>query len=200
MTEKPHSPDSSVVNIPNLLSLFRLLVLPFQFWFAWHGESTPFLCLLALALFSDSIDGAIARRLKQESILGARLDSLGDLATYITLPIFAWWLWPETIWQERHFVYVGILSYVSPVIVGFFKYQRMTSYHTWGAKLCAVLTGAAVLAMFIFDWRWPFRLCVPLATAAGLEEILITFTLPFWRANVPSLWHALQMRNHPPAN
>jgi CDP-diacylglycerol--glycerol-3-phosphate 3-phosphatidyltransferase len=187
-----------VVNIPNLLSMVRLVVVPFEFWFAWNGERIPFLSLLGLALFTDSIDGAIARRLKQDSILGARLDSLGDMATYVSLPVCALWLWPDTMRQERFFVILGILSYVVPILAGLLRYRRVTSYHTWGAKLSAVLMGGAVLGMFLFDWRWPFRIFTPVAALAGLEEVLITLTLPFWSANVPSLWHAWRMRGQPP--
>jgi CDP-diacylglycerol--glycerol-3-phosphate 3-phosphatidyltransferase len=187
-----------VVSIPNLLSIVRLVVVPFELWFAWNGEKIPFLSLLGLALFTDSIDGAIARRLKQDSILGARLDSLGDMATYVSLPVCALWLWPDTLRQEGFFVILGILSYMVPILVGLMRYRRMTSYHTWGAKLSAVLMGGAVLAMFLFDWRWPFRFFTPVAALAGIEEVLITLTLPFWSANVPSLWHARRMRGRPP--
>jgi CDP-diacylglycerol--glycerol-3-phosphate 3-phosphatidyltransferase len=89
---------------------------------------------------------------------------------------------------------MAIFSYVLPVIVGLARYRRVTSYHTWGAKLSAVLMGAAVLVLFL-DWSpWPFRIFTPVAALAGLEEIAITFTLPVWRANVPSLRHAMRIR------
>jgi CDP-diacylglycerol--glycerol-3-phosphate 3-phosphatidyltransferase len=182
------------LTIPNLLSMTRLVVILPELYFASIGNAPAFLSLLCLALFTDSIDGAIARRLKQDSVVGAQLDSLGDLATYSTLPICAWLLWPDIIRRESVFVTMAIFSYVLPVIVGLARYRRVTSYHTWGAKLSAVLMGAAVLVLFL-DWSpWPFRIFTPVAALAGLEEIAITFTLPVWRANVPSLRHAMRIR------
>jgi CDP-diacylglycerol--glycerol-3-phosphate 3-phosphatidyltransferase len=50
-----------------------------------------FLALFAIALLSDVLDGVLARRLKQESDFGARLDQWADFA--VGLPPFgAWWL------------------------------------------------------------------------------------------------------------
>lgn len=66
------------MNIPNALTLLRiLLVAPFLIAVIYH------LYPLALALFvtagiSDALDGYLARRLAQKSVLGTFLDPLGD--------------------------------------------------------------------------------------------------------------------------
>lgn len=176
--------------IPNVLSMARLAVVLPQVYFASVGNKTAFLALLIFALFTDSIDGTIARRLKQDSILGAKLDSLGDLATYLTIPVCGWLLWRDVMMAEKFFVVAAILSYVLPVLVGLVRFRRVTSYHTWGAKLSAVLMGAAVLMLFMDMSPWPFRLFTPIAALAGIEEIAITLTLRDWHANIPTIWHA----------
>lgn len=182
------------LTLPNVLSLSRILIAFPQLYFAAVGNKTAFLSLVAIALFTDLIDGPIARRLKQESITGAKLDSLGDLATYVTMPVCGWLLWPEVIMRERIFVFAAILSYVVPVLVGLARYRRVTSYHTWGAKASAVLMGAGVLMLFL-DWSpWPFRIFTPVAVLAGLEETAMTLALRTWHANVPSFLHALRLR------
>jgi CDP-diacylglycerol--glycerol-3-phosphate 3-phosphatidyltransferase len=183
-----------LLTIPNVLSMARVVVVLPELYFAFVGNKVAFLALAAFALFTDSIDGAIARRLRQDSILGAKLDSLGDLATYMSLPICGWMLWPDIIIAERPFVAVAIMSYMMPVAVGLVRYRRVTSYHTWGAKLSAVLMGAAVLLLFMDITPWPFRVFTPIAAMAGIEEIAITFTLSDWHANVPTLWHAKRIR------
>jgi len=196
MPDSNQSERVPFLTLPNLLSVTRLVVILPELYFASVGNAPAFLGLLCLALFTDSIDGAIARRLKQDTVLGAQLDSLGDLATYSTLPICAWLLWPDIIRRESVFVIMAILSYVAPIVVGLARYRRVTSYHTWGAKASAVLMGAAVLVLFL-DWSaWPFRIFTPFAALAGLEEIAITCTLPVWRANIPSLRHAIRTRRN----
>src|SRR4030042_1895843 len=129
--------------IPNILSGFRLVAAPFLLCFAWMGYSNLFLTLLSISLLSDSIDGFIARRLNVASEKGTRLDSWGDLATYLTVPICAWWLWPEILKREAFFVFVAIGAYVVPILAGLAKFRRIPSYHTWGAKISAVLMSVA---------------------------------------------------------
>ncbi|MBW2327077.1 MAG: CDP-alcohol phosphatidyltransferase family protein, partial [Deltaproteobacteria bacterium] len=78
---------TKLVSIPNLLSGFRLFAAPFLLYLAWMGHPNLFLVLLALSLLSDSIDGFVARRLNEVSELGTKLDSWGDLAIYLTVPL-----------------------------------------------------------------------------------------------------------------
>lgn len=182
-----------MVTIPNILSALRIIIAPFLLYFAWHDNPLPFLVLFIIALLSDTFDGYLARKLDQISELGGKLDSWGDFVIYLTVPICAWWLWPELIIQEIVFVIIAVASFVVPILAGFFKYGRLTSYHTWGAKIAAVLIGISTPLLFIGGPAWLFRLSTVFFVLVELEEISITVMLPEWRANVPSLWHALKI-------
>lgn len=181
-------------HIPNILSGFRLVAAPFLLGFAWVGHANPFLVLLSLSLLSDAVDGFIARKLNVASDVGTRLDSWGDLATYLTVPICAWWLWPELLTREAFFVFVAIGAYVVPILAGLAKFRRVPSYHTWAAKLSAVFMGIAALALFTMGIAWPFRIAALVQAVEAIEEILITIALPLPRGNVHSLWHAMKMK------
>lgn len=66
------------MNIPNSLSLLRLfLVTPFLLAVIYDSYGLALL-LFVLAGFSDFLDGYLARRLDQKSLLGTFLDPLGD--------------------------------------------------------------------------------------------------------------------------
>lgn len=189
-------PDPGVVSwlsIPNYLSAFRLITAPIILYFAWTGKSDYFLILLAVSLLSDALDGFLARRLNMTSTLGAKLDSWGDFAIYITAPVCAWLLWPEVIQREAVFVLLAIIAYVIPLIVGYLKFGRLTSYHTWSAKGAAVLMTISIFLLFMVDISWPFRCFVFFHVLGACEEIVITYLLPEWRCNVPSLWHAMKL-------
>jgi CDP-diacylglycerol--glycerol-3-phosphate 3-phosphatidyltransferase len=183
----------SLWTIPNLLSSFRLFSVPVLLILAWRGYEKEFLVLLICALVTDLADGYLARRLHQESEFGARLDSWGDFALYITTPVSAWLLWPSLIIREAPYVIVVLVSFVLPILFGFVKYQRLTSYHTWGAKLSAVLMGCATLLLFAGGPAFPFHFSTVVLVITQIEEISITAVLPSWRANVPSLVHALRI-------
>ena len=149
---------------------------------------------LAVSLFSDFADGFVAWKLNQVSELGSKLDSWADFAMYVSIPICAWWLWPELIRREAVFVIILVTSYLTPAFLGVLKYGRLTSYHTRGAKVSAILMGSAMLILFAGGSAWPFRLFTPVFVLSAIEEIAMTVILPEWRANVPSLWHAVKLK------
>ena len=175
--------------IPNILSASRLVAVPFLLYLAWSGHTNLFLGLLALSLLSDALDGYLSRKLQVASDFGTRLDSWGDMATYLTIPLCAWWLWPDIIKKESVFVTIAIASYVLPILAGLVKFQKIPSYHTWGAKTAAVIMSAAIFILFIVEYPWPFRLAAIFQALVALEEILITLRLSELQDNVKSLLH-----------
>ena len=71
--------EDRVWTIPNVLSVLRLLGIPLFLWLVLGPESDALaLVVLAIAGFTDYLDGQIARRLNQSSRLGAILDPVAD--------------------------------------------------------------------------------------------------------------------------
>lgn len=80
-----------VWTVPNAISLARLLLVPVFAWLIAAGHDLAALAVLALAGFSDWLDGVLARRLDQSSRLGAMLDPAADrLYILVTLVMLAW--------------------------------------------------------------------------------------------------------------
>lgn len=190
MTDAPREP---LLTIPNALSALRLVLAPVLVWLAWTGQHTAFLVTLSASLLSDLTDGWFARRFDQATQLGTLLDSYGDFATYMTVPVCAWWLWPDLIRREAWYAAAIVAAYVFPIALGYLKYGRLTAYHTWGAKLSAVVVGGSALALFAGGPPEPFRVATWILVLAELEEIAITTILPTWRPNVPSILHARRL-------
>ena len=189
----PDAPAEPLLTIPNALSALRLVLAPVLLYLAWTGQPTPFLVALVVSLLSDLCDGWFARRFDQATQLGTLLDSYGDFATYMTVPLCAWWLWPDLIRREAWYAAAVVASYVFPIVLGYLKYGRLTAYHTYGAKLSAVVVGASALVLFGGGPPLPFRIATWVLVLAELEEIAITTLLPEWRANVPSILHARRL-------
>jgi PAS domain S-box-containing protein len=185
--------SKKTLTLPNIFTSLRLLIAPVILYFAWIGDATFFLIFFIFLLVLGFTDGLLARRLNQVTELGRKLDSWGDLVTIITVTICAWCLWPARFLQEGPFVIAVLVGYTVPVILGFLKYGRLTSYHTWATKLSLVLIGAGVLLLFLGGPSWLFRLAVPILVFASIEEIAITTILPEWRSNIPTLWHAISI-------
>jgi cardiolipin synthase (CMP-forming) len=91
--------DDRVVNIPNALSLLRLVLVPVFFWLILsHHDGWAFV-VLAVSGASDYLDGKLARRWGQVSRIGQLLDPAADrlyiVSTLLGLAVrdvVPWWL------------------------------------------------------------------------------------------------------------
>lgn len=183
-----------VRHLPNMLSGLRLAAAPALLVVAWLGYPRVFLVLLALSFLTDAADGFLARRLGQTSELGARLDSWGDFAVYLSLPVALWWLWPDLVLREAPFIAAIAASIVLPGVVALAKFRRLTSYHTWAVKLAVLLVACGLLVLFLGGPPWLLRVAAPMSVLAALEQMAITLMLPAPRSDVRSLVHLARER------
>jgi len=88
------------VNLPNLLTTLRLLLLPLFLTLLVYRRPGAALAVLMLAALSDALDGLLARWLDQKTSIGSFLDPLADkllsVSGFVTLaligPIPAWFV------------------------------------------------------------------------------------------------------------
>ncbi len=80
------------MNIPNFLSLLRIILVPVIVIFLIQGLYAKALIIFVIAGITDALDGALARLLNKQTELGSFLDPLADkilLSTsFISLAIF----------------------------------------------------------------------------------------------------------------
>ena len=183
------------LNIPNLLSLFRIIAAPLLLLSGWFGMPDLFFVLFGLMLFSDVLDGFIARILDQTSELGARLDSYGDILTYLSTALAAWWLWPDMIKAELNYIIAAIIIYVTPAFFALAKFGKLASYHTWITKISAVLMSAGVVVFLVFENALLFHIAIYFLVIEMVENIAITIILPKQKNNIYSIWHAWKERS-----
>lgn len=89
-----------IITIPNVLSLFRLLLIPVIMWL-YKVEEDPVwtMAILALSGITDIVDGIIARKCNMISDFGKVFDPVADKLTQIAMLFclvsrFAWMLLP----------------------------------------------------------------------------------------------------------
>ncbi|MDZ7735058.1 MAG: CDP-alcohol phosphatidyltransferase family protein [Gammaproteobacteria bacterium] len=183
------SRTSELFNIPNILSCLRMGLGPLLLHIAWQGHHEPFVIVLIIAFLLDLIDGPIARYTNQVTELGPKLDSWADFVVYMTLPIGAWWLWPEIILREKIYVGLAVASVIVPTVVGFIRFRQPTSYHTWLTKFAVVCMAPSVIILLLEGPAWPFQISAIIALLAGLEETTITVISKKADMDVKSLFH-----------
>jgi CDP-diacylglycerol--glycerol-3-phosphate 3-phosphatidyltransferase len=180
-------------NLPNALSTLRLLLAPVLLWCAHRGLTEPFLWLLALGLVTDALDGHLARRLGLATPLGARLDSWGDLSTYAAMVFGLMWLWPAVFARESWFLYLALGFYLIPTLTSLLKFRELPRYHTWAAKLSAILMAPAYYLLVLYDVAGLFRVVVLFHIWVAIEEVIITIILSRRHHDVPTLFHAREI-------
>lgn len=70
--------SNTAINIPNVLTLVRLLLTPLFVILLLQDRLTAALIIFSLAGISDGLDGFIARWFNQQTVLGAYLDPVAD--------------------------------------------------------------------------------------------------------------------------
>ena len=72
--------ENRLLTIPNILTLFRILLVPFFVitFYQYPEKRTISLGVFAVASLTDGIDGFLARRLKQITNVGKLLDPIAD--------------------------------------------------------------------------------------------------------------------------
>ena len=77
----PFKDRKQIWSIPNLLSMFRILLIPLMVALYWKGRAIAALIVFGVSAASDIADGQIARRFNMVTDLGKMLDPLADKLT-----------------------------------------------------------------------------------------------------------------------
>ena len=180
---------SNLYSIPNILSLLRLALVPVLVGLASAQRGDIFLVVLAVSLLSDVLDGYLARKLGLVSELGAKLDSWGDILTYAAMILGLHFIWPDIFDKQAEFLFAAMMSFILPTLLAFRKFGAYPSYHTWGAKLAAVLMAPAYYVLILADADSFFRVVILFHLLVAAEEMAITFILNRPRSNVGSVFY-----------
>lgn len=183
--------------IINSLTVYRLCAAPFLIILAIFGQFNLFKWLLLVSFLTDAVDGFFARKYKITSSFGARIDSLADDCTILAAIIGMCILHSLFFLHEIIPVAVLLLLYLVQNVLAFRKYKRTTSFHTYTAKVAAVLQAAFLITFFFIPYLvyWLFYLMVVLTGIDLLEEIILVLILPVYKTNVKGLYWILAKRS-----
>jgi phosphatidylglycerophosphate synthase len=182
--------------IINGITLYRVIAAPFLVVLLFAGYYQVFKWLLAVSFFTDLIDGYLARKFKVTSVMGTRLDSIGDDLTVLAALIALFVMNPSFINAHKAVLVVLFVVFLIETSYAFYKYGKMTNFHTYLAKLAAFLQGSFLLLAIVFDEPnlILFYTAAIITLIELLEEIIITYLLPDWRTNVKGLYWVLKSK------
>jgi len=150
--------SSRIVTVPNLLTMFRMALIPFFVSLLFSRKFAWALGVFVLAGLTDGLDGLLARRLNQGSQLGTILDPIADklllVTSFIVLSVPA--ISPQP--MPRHFpipfwVTVVVISRDIFIIVGAAAINIVTGFKgfrpSWLGKLNTAIQILAIAAILV---------------------------------------------------
>lgn len=106
-------------DIPNIISIVRIvLVIPIAY-FLWNQNYLVALLLFLVGGLSDGLDGFLARRYKWETELGVMLDPMGDKLMMITAYLLLGWHNVLPLWLVVLVILRDLI-----IVLGTLLYQR----------------------------------------------------------------------------
>ena len=181
------------LNIADWFSFYRILAFPLLAVLLFMGERQWFTWFLLVSYSTDAIDGFLARHLNLSSARGAQLDSIGDQLTLVIgllgLLIF------ESAFIRANLLLIAIafIPYLVQMGVAFMKYGKATAFHTYLAKVSAVLQAVFILwTLFYGPIYWLFYLMIVIGILETLEEITLIFMYDRWVEDVKGIYWALR--------
>ena len=73
------------LNLPNFITLGRIIAVPVVFWLLMSGQSAAAFFVFVLAGISDAVDGYLAKTYNLQTELGAYLDPLADKLLIVSI-------------------------------------------------------------------------------------------------------------------
>jgi CDP-diacylglycerol--glycerol-3-phosphate 3-phosphatidyltransferase len=184
-----------ILNIPNVLSFYRLAAFPFILWFIIRGMENLFAIFVVINFLTDIADGYIARRFKMTTEFGARLDSIADNLTYALaiIGIYVFKLDEFMPYKVSFLVFIGFL--LLTIIVSVIKFKRLPSFHLYMTKTGGYIQGLFFICLFTIGFIPVFYyVMISWGILGALEHITIQLLIPEMRSNVKGLYWVLKER------
>lgn len=140
---------NNILTIPNLLSLLRILMIPFIVWLYirqknYYGAAL----MILLSGITDVADGIIARKCNMVSDFGKILDPIADKLTQGTLFICLSFKYPNMLWIFALFVakefIMALLGYIT------IRNTDLVNSAKWYGKLSTFILYASMILMILF--------------------------------------------------
>lgn len=180
-------------NIADWFSFYRIFAAPFLLILIWLDLQLIFAWLLLISYLTDAIDGFLARRLKITSPRGSQLDSFGDQVTLIIGLIGLFYFQSNFIKTNLFLILVAFIPYILQMIIAYLKYGKATAFHTYLAKISAILQSIFILwALFFTPEYVLFYLMIIIGILETFEEIVLIYMYDQWAADVKSIFFALR--------
>lgn len=178
-------------NIADWFSFYRIAAAPFLIVFVLLNEREIFSWFLLISYCTDAVDGFLARKLKITSPRGSQLDSMGDQITLVIglIGLFVF----ETSFIKENIILIAIafIPYIIQMVIAYLKYGKATAFHTYLAKLSAIMQSIFILWSLFFSPDYLlFYIMIGIGLLETFEEIALIYIYDNWASDVKGIYWA----------
>lgn len=172
--------------VPNLLALFRILLLPVIFYFLAQNTTPAYyiaILLMLVAIASDVLDGYFARRRNQITNLGKILDPLADKLGLGIFVIFIIFHRGFPIWAAGLLFLKDLLTLIGAILLVKRK-DLFPMSNNWGKLNSWVWAITVILYIVRFDFLKEIFLFLAIATVLNCIIQYLRMFLDLYRVDV----------------
>lgn len=149
MKSRSNDTQSKILTIPNILSFFRLCLIPVIMWlycvkdnYLWAGIT------LILSGITDTVDGFVARHFHMTSDLGKMLDPVADKLTHAALAVCLAFRYPAM----KYLIALMVVKEGFMAVMGVVNMRHGCKLKgaKWFGKVCTATLFFLMLALVVF--------------------------------------------------
>ncbi len=157
---KKNSSENKILTVPNILTIFRILLIPFIVWTYYTEKHSLTVAILFISAVTDIADGWIARHFHMVSNFGKALDPVADKLTQgITLICL--------LTEYKLMIAMFVLMAVKELVLGIMEIRiirksGVVKGANWHGKINTVMIYLTMIAHIVF-WE-----TIPPQVSAGM--------------------------------
>lgn len=141
-----------ILTIPNLLSLFRIFLIPVYMYLYLHAQSPKdhmvAAAVLSISCLTDMVDGKIARKFNMISTIGKILDPVADKATQFVLIVTLTLKYPLLQYLCGLFVLKEGFQLIAGILL--LRKQKILKGAVMAGKVCTTVLFVSLIILVLF--------------------------------------------------
>ncbi|CAG5076911.1 CDP-alcohol phosphatidyltransferase family protein [Parvicella tangerina] len=183
--------------IPRILLHSRwIIAIPIASLSFYRSECTDLMVfiLLLYGLISDIFDGILARKFNTSTPSFRKADSIVDLVFFGSVIFYLWYSNPQPFLVNIGLVIVILSTELTKYLVSLIRFGKMPSAHATLAKFWGLWLVIEFSLLLFRVEGMHFTIALIYGAIVHLDSLLIYLFLKQWDHDIPSCWHALQLR------
>jgi len=177
--------SNSNFNVPNVLTVLRLLMIPAVIWLIFTKELIWALVIYLAACITDLVDGYIARKYKLITKLGMWLDPLADKCMAVAALLSLTFIGCVPAIVTAVVLLKEVLMLIGGAIV--IKKKYATPSDRWG-KIAQFVLNTAICSCFLYDYLAPYCTWATYLALVGVVAAFVHYAIKnFWMITAPPL-------------